>query len=134
MPSRCRESSRSYPDPNSKYRYSLSCILTARFLLYLREHEAAAYEQDSEITPVSTAMEFQMSSESRVRSGGLSGILSVDDFGQDPVVALANQGKVVESRVIQRLQTAGGDTEGAAQRNNSYDKVISVCLRVQDYA
>jgi len=105
----------------------LSCILTARFLLYLREHEAAAYEQDSERTPVSTAMEFQMSSGSRVRSGGLSGILSVDDFGQDPVVVIANQGKVIEPRVIQRLQTADSDTEGAAQRKNSYDKVLSVC-------
>ncbi|KAJ7858780.1 hypothetical protein B0H13DRAFT_2075720, partial [Mycena leptocephala] len=68
----------------------LSCILTARFLLYLREHEAATYGQGSEITPVSIALEFQMSSGSRVRSGGLSGILSVDDFGQDPVLVIAN--------------------------------------------
>ncbi|KAJ7142757.1 hypothetical protein C8R44DRAFT_866060 [Mycena epipterygia] len=80
--------------PNA-FTLPLSCILTARFILYLREWDAAQVGDKGGATEVSVA-EFRAAS----RSGVLSSIVAVDDFGVDPVErAVENREKGTELQV-----------------------------------
>ncbi|KAJ7653437.1 hypothetical protein B0H17DRAFT_1163611 [Mycena rosella] len=61
--------------PNA-FTLPLSCILTARFILHLREWEAVQFRATS-------------------RSGALSSIVGINDFGTDPVVTARTTGRYV---------------------------------------
>ncbi|KAJ7660251.1 hypothetical protein DFH06DRAFT_1130148 [Mycena polygramma] len=94
--------------PNA-FTLPLSCILTARFILYLREWEAAQVNgSNGHRTEVST-VEFHAAS----RSGVLSSIVGIDDFGGDPVAqvrAVSSQQEATE------LQTKTVHTESESER------------------
>ncbi|KAJ7759023.1 hypothetical protein DFH07DRAFT_884449 [Mycena maculata] len=70
--------------PNA-FTLPLSCILTARFILFLRDWDVAQVREKRSPTEVSVT-EFRAAS----RSGAVSSIVAMDDFGPDPV-ALTTQ-------------------------------------------
>ncbi|KAJ6599764.1 hypothetical protein DFH09DRAFT_1021200 [Mycena vulgaris] len=90
----------------------LSGILTARFILYLREWETTQGATKGGATEVS-AVEFRES-----RTGVISTIVAVQDFGVDPVVlAKVDRGKEMELQVqpLQLESDAGSaELDGAA--------------------
>ncbi|KAJ7479446.1 hypothetical protein B0H11DRAFT_2027464 [Mycena galericulata] len=67
----------------------LSCLLTARFILFLREWDAAQVEQTLIRSPT-TILEFR----STTRVGVLSSLVALDDFAMDPVSEAATEHQV----------------------------------------
>ncbi|KAJ7169269.1 hypothetical protein C8R43DRAFT_1085533 [Mycena crocata] len=98
--------------PNA-YTLPLSCLLTARFILYLREWDAAQVDDKGAATEVSVA-QFRAGSSSQ-HSGVLSSIVGMDDFGPDPVeLAVAKRENATElhvRRVHSETETDSGGTE-----------------------
>ncbi|KAJ7193588.1 hypothetical protein GGX14DRAFT_527784 [Mycena pura] len=94
----------------------LSCILTARFILYLREWDAEMTKGGA--TQVSK-LEFRAAAASG--SGVLSEIVGIDDFGVDPIVlAAASRGKEKDTElrvgnVPEIDERAAGDSSGHVQ-------------------
>ncbi|KAJ7204150.1 hypothetical protein GGX14DRAFT_460958 [Mycena pura] len=97
----------------------LSCILTARFLLHLREWQAAGEGGGS--LHLSTALKFRTASASASHATVLSGIMSVDidDFGSDPLAGTAADGeKAIE---VQLASDNGSFTKEAGPVGNGCD-------------
>ncbi|KAJ7103967.1 hypothetical protein B0H15DRAFT_766269, partial [Mycena belliarum] len=110
--------------PNA-FTLPLSCILTARFILYLRKWDAeqvsgGVNSRAGEATSVSV-VEFRAASRSGAGSaaGVLSSIVAIDDFGPDPVVAVraaANDAEAAELEMkrVRREDVSLEVDEGAA--------------------
>ncbi|KAJ6479507.1 hypothetical protein C8R47DRAFT_1137090 [Mycena vitilis] len=113
--------------PNA-FTLPLSCILTARFILYLREWEAAQVNGSSGHRTEVSAVEFHDAS----RSGALSSIVGIDDFGGDPVAqvraassqqeATELQTKTVSESERSELDVLGRASNHAGTSQNSLHK------------
>ncbi|KAJ6495509.1 hypothetical protein DFH09DRAFT_1265525 [Mycena vulgaris] len=94
--------------PNA-FTLPLSCILTARFILHLREWGSAQVGGDKEGTTEVSVAQFRGAS----RSGALSSLVGIDDFGGDPVVrAVVGRQEITELTVKQHIHLqAGGSND-----------------------
>ncbi|KAJ7732719.1 hypothetical protein DFH07DRAFT_928996 [Mycena maculata] len=79
--------------PNA-FTLPLSCILTARFILFLRDWDAAQAEEKRSPTEVSLP-----GFSAATRSGILPEVVALDDFGPDPVARTAQQARSRGSHV-----------------------------------
>jgi len=97
----------------------LSCILTARFLLHLREWQVAG--EDGGSLRLSTALKFRTASASASHAAILSGIMSVDidDFGSDPLAGTAADGE--KAMEVQLASDNGSFTKEAGPVGNGCD-------------
>ncbi|KAJ7438772.1 hypothetical protein B0H11DRAFT_2356679 [Mycena galericulata] len=89
--------------PNA-YTLPLSCILTARFILFLREWDAKQVAGKSDATEASMP-EFRAAS----RVGVVSSMVAVDDFGTDPVVISTRNDHSIEMQ--RQAADSGSDIE-----------------------
>ncbi|KAJ7772236.1 hypothetical protein B0H16DRAFT_1660514 [Mycena metata] len=87
--------------------FSLSCILTARFILHLREWEAEKVggNAESQHSKPLSAVRFQATA---TRSA-VSSLLSLGDFGEDPV-ALARLSSRAKGTELRLPNSSGGST------------------------
>ncbi|KAJ6586040.1 hypothetical protein B0H19DRAFT_924499, partial [Mycena capillaripes] len=87
--------------PNA-FTVPLSCVLTARFILLLRKwDEAQLSESDNDKkSRVGSPMKFRTPPASQVSRPVLSNIVSVDDFGPDPVL----QARRLSETVVEYVQ------------------------------
>ncbi|KAJ7441294.1 hypothetical protein B0H11DRAFT_2096420 [Mycena galericulata] len=87
----------------------LSCLLTARFILFLRKWDAAQVEQTL-IRGPTTILEFR----STTRVGVLSSLVALDDFAMDPVSEAATKHQVCGNKTDPTDIT---DVESEEERN-----------------
>jgi hypothetical protein len=101
--------------PNA-FTLPLSCTLTARFILHLREWYATQLNVSQEHTKSGSLM-FQAQSTSRSEAT-LTNMVTMEDFGPDPVVLAAAQGTnrmgIQLKDVLPIVRENGGDDNSAA--------------------
>ncbi|KAJ7271828.1 hypothetical protein C8J57DRAFT_1226390 [Mycena rebaudengoi] len=111
--------------------HRLSCILTARFILHLREWDAEQVGKKSHTADVSVA-EFRAAS----RSGALSSIVAMEDFGVDPVVVKRfHSDSEIETTEREGIEEGSGSQAGTSQSSNRGSSVNIFeyeCILIQE--
>ncbi|KAJ7669572.1 hypothetical protein B0H17DRAFT_207473 [Mycena rosella] len=108
--------------PNA-FTLPLSCILTARFILHLREWEAVQVNGGTgHRTEVSVA-EFRATS----RSGALSSLVGINDFGTDPVVTART---TVNRPEVQMKDMQSNSESGSTELESGFGEVSDQSDRV----
>lgn len=94
---------------------SLSCTLTARFILHLRKWYAT-HLNDSKDRVESGSLAFQAQSSSHSETA-LTGMIAMEDFGPDPVVLVADDTNRMETQlthILHRVRENEDDDHCAA--------------------